>query len=190
MPRLRRLVTRLPLLLVTIATGCDSSDPTAERPPLPSTSKSPPIGDAVTTRTVDGCVTKLPIPVGLTHLGAPVRVPTDTSTVQLTWIPTINDRTCQQQHTSGNQAQARALAAAINSAPLAQDGTYNCPTGAGLAVVTTFEGSPPVVVSLDGCPFIQQYFSSARYKTNLTTDALLPLSPPTGAWRSALTRSR
>jgi len=145
----------------------------------------------VTTRTAaDGCVTKLPIPVGLTHLGPPVRVPALPSTVDLTWIPTINDRTCKQQHTKGRQAQARAVAAAINSAPMAQDGTYNCPEGAGLGVVATFDQSPPVVVSLDGCRFIQQYFSSARYATSQTAAALLPLSPPTGTWRSALRLSR
>ncbi len=149
-------------------------------------SSTPPAVAVVSTRTPNGCLTTLPLPAGLHFLGPPVRVPQHPNTLTVTWIPGSTDTRCQQEHTTGSRAQAQALAAAINSSPVVKPAAYFCLADSFSSALVTLDHARPVLLSLQGCGWIDQKFSSARHATHQDRQILLQLSPRAGAWRSKL----
>ncbi len=108
----------------------------------------------------------------------------------LLWVPSRNSRPCLQRRTTASQAQARALALDVNSAPsIARSAVYNCPADDGTQVLAYSRGSGTttvVSVALSGCPFITAEFASARTRTEPLRQLLSGLAPPNGLWRSRL----
>jgi len=84
---------------------------------------------------------------GLPHLGSPLAVPAHPSSLVLLWVPSRNGRPCVQRRTTASQAQARALALDVNSAPsIAKSAVYNCPTDDGTQVLAYFRASETTTV--------------------------------------------
>jgi len=193
-------LTGLALLAgLTGVCGCSSGSPTPSvllpaspaspaRTPLTASSSSP--EQVMTTQEGRLCLTRGLPRQGLPHLGSPLAVPAHPSSLVLLWVPSRNGRPCVQRRTTASQAQARALALDVNSAPsIAKSAVYNCPTDDGTQVLAYFRASETttvVSVALSGCSFITAEFTSARTKTEPLRQLLSRLAPPNGLWRSRL----
>lgn len=117
----------------------------------------------------------------------PLTVSASTDGVVALWLPGLDWSQCQAAHGYGGPAAARALASAIDLAPVVKPGAvYHCPMDDGTAARLSFEGphggvTVVVDVELSGCRFVTAKGRAARMWTKRLRTALLLLAPT--AWQ-------
>ncbi len=111
-----------------------------------------------------------------------VSVDPDPLSVTAVWWPTMNDHACRVVSTSGDRAEATALAADIRAAPPFPAGRYNCPddTGGEVDLYFSFAGGrwEEVRVHPTGC---RAFFDPGRKPRQAVGTHLATLAPP-GDW--------
>ena len=105
------------------------------------------------------------------------------------WVPGMNARPCRAELTRLGKTQSRALAIAIDAAPLFPSGVLSCPAydGGAADVYFAYRGTPSVVnvwISLAGCRSVNVLNRWPRRVDSSITDVLRTGAPR--AWRRYL----
>ena len=128
-------------------------------------------------------------PPGSNGSNTPLNVGKNPAFAVVIWVPGLNARPCRAALTRIGKSGARALAGAIDAAPLFPKGTFNCPADDGGAadVYFAYRGAPSVArvwISLAGCRPVVMEDRWPRQLDTTIMDLLRAGAPQ--AWRHYL----